>query len=719
MKRTRSRRPAPPATAGRDTQERADNVSRESVQDVTEATTAQTAVRLTQARNQALIDVSSQIVWTTDPSGAVVDDSPSWRAFTGQTLEQWQGFGWLDAIHPDDRARVRQLWLRAVDERTPVDTEYRLRHVSGDWRWTQVRAVPALSPDGTVREWVGMIADVSDRKRADEAQARLAAIVESSDNAIVSKDLNGIITTWNRGAERVFGYTAHEAVGQPVTLLIPPDRLHEETRIMERIRRGEMVDHSETIRRRKDGTLFHASVTVSPIRDSQGNVVGASKIALDITDRKRAEEKLRDSEQRFTRFMQHLPGLAWIKDAQGRYVYANDAAEKAFRTKRDALYGKTDHEVFPPATAALFAENDRQALANESSLQTIEALEHDDGIVHQSIVSKFSIRGSDGEALLVGGVAIDITELKQAEEELRESEERYRTLFDLGPVAVYSCDRAGVIQNFNRRAAELWGREPAVGDTDERFCGSFKLFRPDGSFMPHERCPMAEVVAGTISEARDAEVIIERPDGSRVAVIVNVLPLRNERGEVAGAINCFYDITARKDAEEGRARLSAIVESSDDAIISKDLNDIITSWNAGAERLFGYTAAEAVGQLLTLLIPPERVDEEPAMLARIRRGEVVEQDETVRRRKDDTMVDVSLKVSPILDRQKQVVGTSTIARDITERKKAAESLLKADRHKNEFLAMLAHELRNPLAPILVSIEICVEQRDWKGQRAWT
>lgn len=134
--------------------------------------------------------------------------------------------------------------------------------------------------------------------------------------------------------------------------------------------------------------------------------------------------------------------------------------------------------------------------------------------------------------------------------ELRESEERYRTLFDLVPVAVYAIDSAGVIKNFNSRAAELWGRQPALGDTDERFCGSYKLFRPDGTFMPHAECPMALVVTGALSEVRDAEVIIERPDGSRITVVVNIRPHKNPRGDVIGAINCFYDVTERKVAEE-------------------------------------------------------------------------------------------------------------------------------------------------------------------------
>jgi signal transduction histidine kinase len=156
------------------------------------------------------------------------------------------------------------------------------------------------------------------------------------------------------------------------------------------------------------------------------------------------------------------------------------------------------------------------------------------------------------DALLVSSVRQhELTEQAQNTEiALRESEARYRMLFDLGPVAVYSCDVSGVIQDFNRRAVELWGRAPAQGDTDERFCGSFKMFRADGTFMPHERCPMAEVLSGAIPFLHDGEVHIERSDGSRVVVIVSIRPLKDKHGDIAGAINCFYDITERKAAEE-------------------------------------------------------------------------------------------------------------------------------------------------------------------------
>ena len=139
------------------------------------------------------------------------------------------------------------------------------------------------------------------------------------------------------------------------------------------------------------------------------------------------------------------------------------------------------------------------------------------------------------------------------------SEERFSALFDLGPIAVYSCDTQGMIQEFNRCAADLWGREPNLRDSSERFCGSYKLFLPDGTLMPHQQCPMAAVLSGKLPAARDVEVIIGRPDGSRITVIVNIVPLKNDHGEITGAINCFYEITERKAAEEALRKARVLV----------------------------------------------------------------------------------------------------------------------------------------------------------------
>ena len=285
---------------------------------------------------------------------------------------------------------------------------------------------------------------------------------------------------------------------------------------------------------------------------------------------------------------------------------------------------------------------------------------------------------------------------------LHESEERYRTLFELGPIAVYSCDASGVIQDYNHVAAELWGRAPHPGDTDERWCGSFKMLRPDGAVMPHEQCPMAEVLSGRLSEVRDGEVQIERPDSSCITVLVNIRPLKNERGEITGAINCFVDITERKQAERTRGRLAAIVESSDDAMISKILDGTITSWNKGAEHLFGYTAEEVIGQNITIIIPPDRLSEEVMILQRLRRGERIEHFDTLRMRKDGTMIDISLTISPIKDPDGRVIGASKVARDITERKRAERALQEAHDHLESLVALRTAAVRKLSAQMIRS-----------------
>jgi PAS domain S-box-containing protein len=259
-----------------------------------------------------------------------------------------------------------------------------------------------------------------ERNRAEAAARHLVSIVESSDDAIISKDLSGIITTWNVGAERLFGYKADEVIGLPITILIPPDRLNEEPGILARIRRGERIEHYETVRRRKDGSLVDISLTVSPMRDTRGKIVGASKIARDITERKDAEAKLQDSERRLKDLLANVPAAIYTTDAQGKITYYNDAA------------------------------------------------------------------------------------------------------------------------------VELAGRTPTIGS--DEWCVTWKLYRPDGTPLPHDECPMA-VALKEGRPIRNAEAIAERPDGTRVPFIPYPTPLRDANGRIVGAINMLVDVSERKQAE--------------------------------------------------------------------------------------------------------------------------------------------------------------------------
>jgi PAS domain S-box-containing protein len=313
-------------------------------------------LRASDERFRSLVEASAQLVWTTTAEGGVVEASPSWTAFTGQRPEEARGFGWMDALHPDDRARVGELWARSIIAGASFELEYRLRRGDGVYVLTQVFAAPVLDAQGAVREWICTGRDISARGEAQVQSQRLAAIVESSVDAIITKTLEGIVTSWNRGAERIFGYTADEIVGQPITRLVPPDRHDDVPTILGAIARGERVDHLETERIRKDGQRIHVSLSISPLVDASGRVVGASKIARDVTDRKRAEEELRANEERARALLEFNQAVInqmgeglYVVDPTGRTTFVNPAAERLFGWKRDELIGRRMHDVAHPS----------------------------------------------------------------------------------------------------------------------------------------------------------------------------------------------------------------------------------------------------------------------------------------------------------------------------------------------------------------------------------
>jgi PAS domain S-box-containing protein len=262
-----------------------------------------------------------------------------------------------------------------------------------------------------------------ERVRGEEAMRRLASIVETSDDAIISKNLDGVIQTWNGGAQRIFGYTAEEVVGKPVTILMPPERYDEEPGILERLRRGERIDHYQTVRRRKDGALLDVSLTVSPLRDKAGRVVAASKIARDITAQKRAEAALRDSERRLQDLLAAIPAAIYTTDAAGRITYYNEAAV-AFAGRRPAIGDQwcVTWKLYWPDGTPLPHDQCPMAIALKEgrAIRGKEAVaERPDGTRIPFIPFPTPIRDSTGKVIGAINMLVDISERRQAETQQR------------------------------------------------------------------------------------------------------------------------------------------------------------------------------------------------------------------------------------------------------------------------------------------------------------
>jgi PAS domain S-box-containing protein len=261
------------------------------------------------------------------------------------------------------------------------------------------------------------------------------------------------------------------------------------------------------------------------------------------------------------------------------------------------------------------------------------------------------------------------------------------TVLESLPAAIYLTDADGRITYYNEAAAELWGTRPELGSA--QWCGSWMLRRPDGSFLPHDECPMA-VAIKTGQALRAQPAVAERPDGTRIPFLAYPTPLFDERGTLIGAVNMLVDALEQDRSVTTNALLSSIVASSQDGIVSKNLHGIVSSWNGAAEEIFGFSADEMVGQSILKIIPPDRHGEEATIIERVGRGEVIKDYETIRLRKDGTLVPVSVTVSPVKDAYGTIVGASKIARDISDRRRAEEQ-------QSLLLREMGHRIKNLLA----------------------
>ena len=395
--------------------------------EIAEREKAEAALRASEERFRAAVSISSSLLWTNNAEGMMEGEQSGWGAFTGQTREEYQGYGWTQAVHPEDAAPTVTAWQLAVAEKRLFEFEHRVRRHDGEWRRCTVRATPSCAEDETIREWVGVHTDITERQRSVEAVARLAAIVESSHDALFSEDLEGIVISWNRGAEQIFGYRADEIIGTSILRLIPEARQAGERALQREIIAGEHGGTFETIRGAKDGRDFHASITVSPMKDASGKIIGRSRVARDITERKAEEAVLRATEERM-RLATEATGVGiwewnvitgFIRwDPQMFLIYGVAPTADGFvsydtwtRTLMPEGLPRQEEVLMDPLRRIGHSTREFRILRGDGECRWIHAVE--------------TVRANEqGQAEWVVGTNLDVTERKNAERDILEAKEK-------------------------------------------------------------------------------------------------------------------------------------------------------------------------------------------------------------------------------------------------------------------------------------------------------
>jgi PAS domain S-box-containing protein len=392
--------------------------------------------------------------------------------------------------------------------------------------------------------------DITERKQAEGTTSLLAAIVGSSDDAIISNKLDGTITSWNRSAERLFGYTPQEAIGQHITLIVPRERRSEEEDILRRLARGERLDHFETVRRRKDGTAFDVSLTISPIRDSAGRVIGASKAIRDITERKRIECALRESEERFRAIVETTPECVKLVSADGTLLHMNSPGLQMVGARSaDEVVGKSVYDLIAPV------DRDRFKAFNESICQGRQgALQFDiiglEGRRRQMETHAAPLRNPDGTVVHLA-ITADISERRRAEELLRRSEEQFRALVNASSDVVYRMSPDW------SEMRELDGRGFIADSGGPRKDWFNEYIHPDDQPLVLHTIRDAVMTKSTFQ----LEHRVRRADGTMGWTYSRAVPLLDANGEILEWFGAASDVTRRKKAETRYRKLAETLEA--------------------------------------------------------------------------------------------------------------------------------------------------------------
>jgi len=614
-----------------------------------------------------------------------------------------------------DPAAINDILARLTAGEAVRDYSAQLRRKDGAIRDVVISS-NALFEAGRLVHTRCFTRDITEQRLAEAAKARLAAIVEGSNDAIIGKTLEGMIDTWNSGAEKIFGYSASEAIGQPVLMLIPPERRGEEHEILARIGRGESVKPFEAVRLRKDGSHIHVSVSISPVKDASGKVVAAAKVARDITERKQMEDDLRESHQFTRRVLDNVLAFAGVLTVDGTLIQANRAPLEAAGISFSEVLGKKFWDCtwwsYSPEVQARLRAACESAAAGEVVRYDVPVRMAGETMLWIDF-QLAPLRDNDGRITHLIPSGADITERRRGEESLRQNAELFVRLVDQTPTGMCVVDADFRLQQVNALAAPVFAKiDPLIGrdltEINEVLWG------------PEVAAEVARIFRHTLDTGEryvSPSFTHERQDigGEQTYEwqIQRVTPADGRYG-----VACYFeDVTERKRAEraihESEMRLRLATEATAAGIWEWNLLTNAVRWDARMFRLYGI-APTADGFVRysdwsVAVLPEDLAENERILQNTIRCGGQSRREFRIRRRADGEVRVIEAVETVRTNENGEAewrVGTNV---DATERKadqdsirRTAAVIARASRAKDDFLAALSHELRTPLTPVLLT-----------------
>jgi PAS domain S-box-containing protein len=543
-------------------------------------------------RYRSLVMASSSIVWTANSQGEMTAENKQWELFTGQTFEQYRNMGWVHAILPADRVNNKQIWIKALENKQSVNTEYRLLHHSGQYRYMAVRVVPVIKEDGEIQEWVGTCTDIHDRRIAEEAlrrsEQRYQIAASVTHDAIWDWDLITNELTYTSGYYDIFGYTEAEVVG---TIAEWMGRIHPDDaeRIVHSIQ--SVIDSGATLwtdeyrHLRKGGSFAYVYDRAYVQHDKSGKAIRMVGAMADITERKLAEDALRRNEEQLRLITDALPVLISYIDTGERYRFCNKTYEEWFGIPREKTYGMhvsdlLGNQVYYYLKTHIDTALQGKKISFEATLHYSKA-----GLrtVNATYIPHLEAGTVKGFYVLVS----DISERKKAEEALSASESKFRRVFESDMIGILFFEEDGKILECNDKFLHIVGytrQDLKAGQMN------WRKMTPPG-YRQQDQLAIAQIRATGVAAPFEKEYI--RKDGKQVPVIVGGASLEEYAGK---GVAFVLDITGQKTVQQSLAlseeRFRMVSKATNDIIWDWDIVNNLIWWNDGLRVLFGYKPEE-------------------------------------------------------------------------------------------------------------------------------